>query len=504
MNLDKNFFFTIAILILIVFLTLTIFSYRKRSVPGAPALAILLLAAMGYAVPYTLQMTSSNLESALIWYNLSLPGANLIAPAWLLFSLSWTNREKTSSAKKRKAVITAILLIPLLVCVAGWTNSLHNLYGSNFYFDTQSQVPALEWNFGLFYWLGFGYAYSLFTISSIIILVNIFTKLRLFFHQSILLLIGTLIPILFNIGFVLGVKPTPQLDITPYTFLLTGLIWTLAVFLFKLLNIVPIAHKFVFKQMQTGMIVMDDQWRVVDINPAALKLMDISLLKVIGRRLPGEFSACLKKNFSGNLDTKQEKRICLAKTEKSQFLDVQLTPFLDNNNEVIGYLFLFNDVSEQKHAEEALRESETKFRSLYESSPIGIMLFDAQGKFIETNRTALNMFGLMDLAPLKEANLFDHYHLNELMRNQLNNGKTVNYETFFSFEKNYQKKKLMNNNPGKIYINTLLTPLLDDHKQIEKYMLQLQDVTKNKQMEETLRYQNTHDALTSLYNRQFF
>ena len=504
MLFNKNFYLLIVIIIILIYSALIFVIYRKCSNPGAKELIFLLLAALGYAVPYTLQMTSPDLKTALFWYNLSLPGANLIAPAWLLFSLSWKSHGKMAARNNKLIFKVGLVLVPFLVCVASWTNLMHNLYGTNFQFDPQNLVPVLKWDFGLFYWLGNIYAYGLFTIGTLILLINAYKNLRLFFHQSMLLITGTLIPVILNIAFLAGFTPIQDLDIAPYAFLITGIIWTLAVYLFKFMDIVPVAHKLVFKQMQTGMLILDNQMRVVDINPAALKLLELSILEVIGRPLPAQFAVCLRKNFGENLTSKQDKKICLSKSGKSQFLDVQLTPFLDDNNENIGYLLLFNDVSEQKQAENALRESENKFRNLYEHSPIGIMLFDAQGHFLDANRTAINIFHLSDSKQLIEDNLFDQYHLNEFLKSQLLEGKIVNYETSFEYKHTDQETELTKKKSGKICINTLITPLLDNSKQIEKFMLQLQDVSEYKQMEKTLSYQSTHDALTELYNRQFF
>jgi PAS domain S-box-containing protein len=53
---------------------------------------------------------------------------------------------------------------------------------------------------------------------------------------------------------------------------------------------------------------------------------------------------------------------------------------------------LFNDITEGKQAEDALRRSETKFRAIYDLTSDAVMLNDGSG-FIDCNQAAMAMFG---------------------------------------------------------------------------------------------------------------
>ncbi|MGE5187708.1 MAG: PAS domain S-box protein [Betaproteobacteria bacterium] len=58
------------------------------------------------------------------------------------------------------------------------------------------------------------------------------------------------------------------------------------------------------------------------------------------------------------------------------FIEISGIPFFDDKGELLGYRGVTRDITERKKAEEALRQSEAKFKSLAENAPDAIMRFD--------------------------------------------------------------------------------------------------------------------------------
>ena len=56
-------------------------------------------------------------------------------------------------------------------------------------------------------------------------------------------------------------------------------------------------------------------------------------------------------------------------------------------------LITFNDVTQQKQAESALRDSQLRYRALYATSPLSFVQWDRQGHILEWNRRAEHLFG---------------------------------------------------------------------------------------------------------------
>ncbi|MBN2216988.1 MAG: PAS domain S-box protein [Pirellulales bacterium] len=68
------------------------------------------------------------------------------------------------------------------------------------------------------------------------------------------------------------------------------------------------------------------------------------------------------------------------------------TPILDENGTPLGYRCINSDVTQRAQAEEAIKQSEHKFRALYEMSSDAVMLLDQKGVF-DCNDATLRLFG---------------------------------------------------------------------------------------------------------------
>ncbi|HAN19460.1 MAG TPA: hypothetical protein DCQ24_12410 [Bacteroidales bacterium] len=81
---------------------------------------------------------------------------------------------------------------------------------------------------------------------------------------------------------------------------------------------------------------------------------------------------------------------------------------VDDKGNLIGYIGTSTDITERKHVEDALKESEEKFKSYIQHSPLGVFIANEKGEFLEVNPAAsiITGSGIDELLTMSIPNLF--------------------------------------------------------------------------------------------------
>ena len=103
------------------------------------------------------------------------------------------------------------------------------------------------------------------------------------------LLVAAALPFLANAVYVTGHNPAPGLDLSPVGFIFAGLVLAWAILRYRFLDLAPVAREVVFEKTADGVLVVDCQGRVADINRVAEQMIALPSRAVIGRSL-GRFS----------------------------------------------------------------------------------------------------------------------------------------------------------------------------------------------------------------------
>ena len=344
-----------------VLVALALFAWRRRQAPGAVAFVLLMLAVAEWSLAYALRLVSADLETKLFWAKVRYLGIVIVPAAWLVFVLQYTGRDKWLTRRN----LALLIIEPLGTLLLVWTNDWHGLYWSSTKLDREGPFVTFGSTHGVVFWVHAAYSYLLLLLGTFLLIRALVRSPRLYRGQTITALVGALAPLAGNVISTFDLGPFPHLDLTPFAFTLTGLAMVWGLFRFQLLDIVPVARDAVIESMSDGVIVLDAQNRIVDLNPAAQNILGCTAAEAIGQPAVQVFSdqpdglaepsgRGLAQVLIGRYRdvTETHAEIVLGEGAALQHFDLRISPLHDWRGRLTGRLIVLRDVTERKQAEE--------------------------------------------------------------------------------------------------------------------------------------------------------
>ena len=161
------------------------------------------------------------------------------------------------------------------------------------------------------------------------------------------------------------------------------------------------SYRDLVEQASDMIFTQDLSGRLTSINLAGQKFLGRKPEDIIGNSFFSVFGIIPESNgFAGTLSRPQEARefrhqfVARSAVGEDRWLDLIVSPIKDKLDETIGFRGLARDVTERKHFEEALRDSEERYRLLFESTPQPIWVYNEDSlAFLAVNEAATRTYG---------------------------------------------------------------------------------------------------------------
>jgi PAS domain S-box-containing protein len=160
-------------------------------------------------------------------------------------------------------------------------------------------------------------------------------------------------------------------------------------------------------------------------------------------------------------------------------------PFRDASGQIIGTFGISRDVTGRKQAEQVLKESEKRFKTLFDQAPLAIALLDLEGRPIHANETLSTMVGYTK-EELSRMKFTDFTYPDDIDKDlgqfvDLIEGKISKYE---------MEKRFIHKNGNIVWVNLSVTILRDEQGGQLEVLGIAEDITKRKRTEMALRESN--------------
>ena len=163
------------------------------------------------------------------------------------------------------------------------------------------------------------------------------------------------------------------------------------------------------------------------------------------------------------------------------WIQVNFSPIFDDTGRIEAIALLNYDITERKIFEEALRESEERFRKIFEEASLGVVTCSPAFIFEKTNPAFCEMIGY-SAEELKTMTFAEITHPDYIKRDLENVKKVGRGEiSFYQTEKLYIRK-----NGETLWGSLIVSSIRDEHGALKHYLSMIDDITERKRMEEEL------------------
>ncbi len=345
-------------------MVLAAYGWRRRHVPGATPFVISCAFTIAWAVGLVLQAAATEPALGLLWLRFgntwSLPA--LTAVTCFILEYTWPGRWLT------RRTLLLLCLVPALFVALMATNSSHHLMSRTVAEGANVYGPAAV------YFVVYLYALGLVNVA---VLVWLFVRSPQHRWLATLMIFAQIVSRLLFTLEMAGVEGL-RLPFDAPVFAVPYLAYAVALFAFHIFDPVAMAHQAAVAQLDVGVLTLDRAGQVLDLNPAAARILGLPAEHVkgrpVGELLPAPAAAPLGDDGAADL------AVSLGAPDHPRHYAVTASPLHDWRGLDVGRVLLLYDVTEQQRAASQREEHQRALATLQERERLARELHDSAGQ----------------------------------------------------------------------------------------------------------------------------
>ena len=337
-------------------LALRLWRKAPSPAPGAGAFVYQLLSVSLWCFAYALELISTSLPDKLFWAQIAYIGIVPVPVTWFVFVSDFTRGGGRISARG----IAALLMVPILTVVVVLLNGTDGWMWQNVSLTGSGQDSGLEWAAGFWYRLWTIYGLSLYGFATVSLLRAALRAQHFLRPQYFILLLAAFLPAIGNVLWLSSLGPAPKLDLTPLGFGVSGLLIAWSLFRFGFLELVPVAREAIFEKLDAGVMVLDGQGRIIDMNAAAERIVDAPAREILGESLQDalpRIATNVQRARAGAAGEDAGVDIFEEESGVHRWYEMRVSDLRDHRRRHAGELVVIQDVTERTDAARALAEA---------------------------------------------------------------------------------------------------------------------------------------------------
>lgn len=313
---------------------------KVKELPLAITSFFLCLAVAFYSIGYSMELISHSLQNMLASNYIQYIGLPFMPALWIEFTLKYTGSPMAS----RRKILILLFLVPVLTILFRFTNDLHHLFYTSASISTQGLFPVMLTEKGPVYLLFVSYIGFAVFYSNLLFYKKYTHSTGDVRRQCLTLFIASILPwfstIQNTVGFTLF-----GLDTGPFTVTISAGIFVFNIIQNKILYLKPIARERFFELTSDGIIVLDNDFIIDDMNAAAkIILGSMGIETALNRRVWDVFSRGVEAIKWDKIGVDNQISFYDVTGEDKHY-NLRTELVMDRSSEIIGYLVLITDIT---------------------------------------------------------------------------------------------------------------------------------------------------------------
>ena len=316
--------------------------------PGVTSLIVMMILAGIYSVTYCFELLAGAFETKVFWGKMTYLGGAFLPLVFYYFTHTFSQR----SFKLTHQRLAVLAVIPILTILFSFTNEYHYVYWTRV--DYFKNTSLIQYFHGPAFWVYYTYTQILIFLGMFNLFVALVRFPRVYISHVLFIIISSLLPTVANLAYVFGINPAPGYDLTPVTFIITGILISVGVLHLKMFDIIPIARNTLNDILTDGIIILNHKLIIEDFNPSARLFFNTPDKLRTGIHIRD----CIawEPEWMDSIDLQAKHRIeyCYQQNKVERTAELVITPLMSVNNVYAGNLLLIHDITEQKQNEDTL------------------------------------------------------------------------------------------------------------------------------------------------------
>ena len=324
---------------MVLSLGIAVVCFSRIQVAGAQAFLFGNLAAFFYALGSLLEIHATTPENLLTSLTLEYIGISTLGPLLLLTALTSTRGDRALPPGQG----FLLFIIPAITVLAVATNSLHHLFYTSLEVQRNGPFTIPVMGRGPFYMISVVYLNVTLLWGVLVLLMAALRAQGAQRRPFGVLFLASLLPWTGMALYLSGLSPW-GLDVAPFGLALSGSIFAVGLFRFRLFDLTPLVTDQVFENMREAVLVVDLKDRLVGFNPA----LNVILPQVDSREVGTPLTSL------SITDLRTGKDLTLEVKEKRRTYQIDRSALKDRKGRLQGEIFILTDITVREELSQKL------------------------------------------------------------------------------------------------------------------------------------------------------